>query len=157
MGLHDGSEAAGTEKVIPAVSFEIELEEVLVLDGEAYVSLRLGGAVSNACTLADHIDVSHGLIAAATLIETLSLPEVQKFSVAGSFRRVAETSKDVDFIIATEQVETVREAILTRLVILETIAAGDTKVSVILDREEPVSVDFRMVKLEEYATAPSGH
>ena len=82
-----------------------------------------------------------------------SLPEVQKFSVAGSFRRVAETSKDVDFIIATEQVETVREAILTRLVILETIAAGDTKVSVILDREEPVSVDFRMVKLEEYATA----
>ena len=82
-----------------------------------------------------------------------SLPEVQKFSVAGSFRRVAETSKDVDFIIATEYVETVREAILTRLAISETIAAGDTKVSVILDREEQVSVDFRMVKLEEYATA----
>ena len=82
-----------------------------------------------------------------------SLPEVQKFSVAGSFRRVAETSKDVDFIIATEHVETVREAILTRLAISETIAAGDTKVSVILDREEQVSVDFRMVKLEEYATA----
>jgi DNA polymerase (family X) len=82
-----------------------------------------------------------------------SLPEVQKFSVAGSFRRVAETSKDVDFIIATEQVDIVREALLTRLNILETIAAGDTKVSVILDRDEPVSVDFRMVKLEEYATA----
>ena len=82
-----------------------------------------------------------------------SLPEVQKFSVAGSFRRVAETSKDVDFIIATEQVDIVRDALLTRLNILETIAAGDTKVSVILDRDEPVSVDFRMVKLEEYATA----
>ena len=82
-----------------------------------------------------------------------SIPEVQKFSVAGSFRRVAETSKDVDFIIATKQVEIVRDAILSRLAILETIAAGDTKVSVILDRDEPVSVDFRMVKLEEYATA----
>ena len=82
-----------------------------------------------------------------------SLPEVQKFSVAGSFRRVAETSKDIDFIVATEAVEVVREAILTRLAVLETVAAGDTKVSIILDKEEPVSVDFRLVKLHEFATA----
>lgn len=82
-----------------------------------------------------------------------SLSVVQKFSVAGSFRRVSESSKDVDFIVATDDVAVVREAILNELGILETVAAGDTKVSVILDREEPVSVDFRMVKLEEYATA----
>lgn len=82
-----------------------------------------------------------------------SIVEIQKFSVAGSFRRVSETSKDVDFIIATEQHEVVRDTILSQLVILETIAAGDTKISVILDREEPVSVDFRLVKLSEYATA----
>ncbi|MFS0875656.1 DNA polymerase/3'-5' exonuclease PolX [Solibacillus isronensis] len=82
-----------------------------------------------------------------------SLPEVELFSVAGSFRRVAETSKDVDFIVATKEYEVVREAILTRLAILETVAAGDTKVSVILDREEPVSVDFRLVTREEFATA----
>ncbi|MER1988873.1 MAG: DNA polymerase/3'-5' exonuclease PolX [Solibacillus isronensis] len=82
-----------------------------------------------------------------------SLPEVELFSVAGSFRRVAETSKDVDFIVATKEYEVVREAILTRLAILETVAAGDTKVSVILDREEPVSVDFRLMTREEFATA----
>lgn len=82
-----------------------------------------------------------------------SLPEVELFSVAGSFRRVAETSKDVDFIVATKDYEVVREAILMRLAILETVAAGDTKVSVILDREEPVSVDFRLVAREEFATA----
>lgn len=82
-----------------------------------------------------------------------NLPEVELFSVAGSFRRVAETSKDIDFIVATSDYGAVREAILTQLVIIETIAAGDTKVSVILDREEPVSVDFRLVKREEYATA----
>lgn len=81
------------------------------------------------------------------------LTAVQKFSVAGSFRRVSESSKDVDFIIATDDVAVVREAILSELGVLETVAAGETKVSVILDREEPVSVDFRMVKLEEYATA----
>lgn len=82
-----------------------------------------------------------------------SLPEVELFSVAGSFRRVAETSKDIDFIVATNEYEVVREAILKHLAILETVAAGDTKVSVILDREDPVSVDFRLVKREEYATA----
>ncbi|MEK3766683.1 DNA polymerase/3'-5' exonuclease PolX [Solibacillus sp. FSL K6-4121] len=82
-----------------------------------------------------------------------SLPEVELFSVAGSFRRVAETSKDIDFIVATNEYEIVREAILKHLAILETVAAGDTKVSVILDREDPVSVDFRLVKREEYATA----
>lgn len=82
-----------------------------------------------------------------------SLPEVEKFSVAGSFRRVAETSKDVDFIVATKEYEVVREAILTRLALLETVAAGDTKVSVILNREEPVSVDFRLVTREEFASA----
>ncbi|MEO4052023.1 DNA polymerase/3'-5' exonuclease PolX [Solibacillus sp. CAU 1738] len=82
-----------------------------------------------------------------------SLSEVQKFSVAGSFRRVSETSKDIDFIVATDAYEAVREAILSQLVILEVVAAGDTKISVILDREEPVSVDFRLVKMSEYATA----
>jgi DNA polymerase (family X) len=82
-----------------------------------------------------------------------SLPSVQKFSVAGSFRRTRETSKDIDFIIATEAHEEVREAILNNLVVLEVVAAGDTKVSVILDKEDPVSVDFRLVKLHEFATA----
>lgn len=81
------------------------------------------------------------------------MDEVEKFSVAGSFRRVKETSKDVDFIVATSAPTAVREKLLAGLVIQETVAAGDTKVSVILDREEPVSVDFRLVKREEYATA----
>lgn len=82
-----------------------------------------------------------------------SMDEVERFSVAGSFRRVKETSKDVDFIVATSAPTAVREKLLAGLIIQETVAAGDTKVSVILDREEPVSVDFRLVKREEYATA----
>lgn len=81
------------------------------------------------------------------------VPEVIRFSVAGSYRRVSETSKDVDFIISTENHEAVRDALLNGLVILETVAAGDTKISVILDRDEPVSVDFRLVKDHEFSTA----
>ena len=82
-----------------------------------------------------------------------SIPEVERFSVAGSFRRVNETSKDIDFILSTQQHEAVREALLANLEILETVAAGDTKISVILDKEDPVSVDFRLVKDHEFSTA----
>lgn len=88
-------------------------------------------------------------------IESLlsSMEEVERFSVAGSFRRAAETSKDVDFIVVTEAAQAVREKLLSELVLKEVVAAGDTKISVILDRDEPVSVDFRLVKDTEYATA----
>ena len=82
-----------------------------------------------------------------------TIPEVERFSVAGSFRRVSETSKDVDFIVATAEPIVVREKLLAGLIVQEIIAAGDTKVSVILDRSEPVSVDFRLVTDEEYPTA----
>lgn len=82
-----------------------------------------------------------------------SMKEVERFSVAGSFRRALETSKDIDFIVVTEAVEEVREKLLNSLAIQEVVAAGDTKISVILDLDEPVSVDFRLVKDNEYATA----
>lgn len=82
-----------------------------------------------------------------------SMKEVERFSVAGSFRRALETSKDIDFIVVTEAVEEVREKLLNSLAIQEVLAAGDTKISVILDLDEPVSVDFRLVKDNEYATA----
>lgn len=82
-----------------------------------------------------------------------SMKEVERFSVAGSFRRALETSKDIDFIVVTEAVEEVREKLLNSLAVQEVVAAGDTKISVILDLDEPVSVDFRLVKDNEYATA----
>ncbi|WP_447402485.1 DNA polymerase/3'-5' exonuclease PolX [Lysinibacillus sp. fkY74-1] len=82
-----------------------------------------------------------------------SMEEVERFSVAGSFRRAVETSKDIDFIVVTEAVEVVRENLINTLAIQEVVAGGDTKISVILDLDEPVSVDFRLVKDKEYATA----
>ncbi|QPQ34756.1 DNA polymerase/3'-5' exonuclease PolX [Lysinibacillus sp. JNUCC-52] len=82
-----------------------------------------------------------------------SMEEVTRFSVAGSFRRASETSKDIDFIVVTEAIEVVREKLLSELAIQEVVAAGDTKISVVLDLDEPISVDFRLVKDVEYATA----
>ncbi|MGB2991702.1 MAG: DNA polymerase/3'-5' exonuclease PolX [Paenisporosarcina sp.] len=81
------------------------------------------------------------------------ITQIDKFSVAGSFRRVKETSKDLDFIIATTDIVTVRETLLKELPVKEIIAAGDTKVSVTIDLEELIDVDFRLVEPAAYITA----
>jgi len=85
------------------------------------------------------------------LLTTIS--EVAKFSVAGSFRRTKETSKDLDFIVATDEPAKVKEQLLAGLPVKETIASGDTKVSVAVEVVEPIDVDFRLVAPDEFATA----
>ncbi|SHG88137.1 DNA polymerase/3'-5' exonuclease PolX [Ornithinibacillus halophilus] len=80
------------------------------------------------------------------------VPEIERFSQAGSIRRMRETIKDIDFIIATNNPEAVRESLLKIENIKDVIAKGDTKVSVTLDEVYDVNVDFRLVKLEEFAT-----
>ncbi|WP_342598556.1 DNA polymerase/3'-5' exonuclease PolX [Psychrobacillus sp. FSL H8-0483] len=82
-----------------------------------------------------------------------AIPLIAKFSVAGSYRRVKEASKDIDFIIATSSPQEVREELLKKLPVLKVIAAGDTKVSVTLDVENEVDVDFRLVELHQFASA----
>ncbi|WP_214882835.1 MULTISPECIES: DNA polymerase/3'-5' exonuclease PolX [unclassified Exiguobacterium] len=76
---------------------------------------------------------------------------VLRHSVGGSFRRAEETCKDLDFIIATEEPIALREKLLALPFINEVIAAGETKVSLVLEREEMVSVDFRMVEPGAFA------
>lgn len=82
-----------------------------------------------------------------------TIPEITRFSVAGSYRRTEEESSDVDFIIVTEAPALVREQLLTALPVLETIAAGDAKLSITIDVEDPIDADFRFVKNEQFATA----
>lgn len=85
--------------------------------------------------------------------ELSGIPEVNRFSVAGSYRRTEEESSDVDFIIVTEEPAIVREKLLTTLPLLDTIAAGDAKLSITLDLEDPMDADFRFVKAEQFASA----
>lgn len=89
------------------------------------------------------------------LIEEIvgKIKEVDRFSVAGSFRRVKETSKDLDFIISTNHPVDVKEALLKLLPVKEIIAAGETKVSVTIEFEELIDVDFRLVEPEAFITA----
>ncbi|MBO0996288.1 DNA polymerase/3'-5' exonuclease PolX [Bacillus sp. SD075] len=73
-------------------------------------------------------------------------------SRAGSIRRMRETIKDLDFIISTDHPEEVKNRLLALQGIKQVIAAGDTKVSVVLDYEYDISVDFRIVKDKEFIT-----
>ncbi|CQR48073.1 DNA polymerase/3'-5' exonuclease PolX [Paraliobacillus sp. PM-2] len=77
---------------------------------------------------------------------------VLRYSRAGSIRRMRETVKDLDFIIASDHPHQVRDELLAITNIKEIIASGDTKVSIVLEESYDVSVDFRIVKLEEFAT-----
>ncbi|MRG88391.1 DNA polymerase/3'-5' exonuclease PolX [Salinibacillus xinjiangensis] len=80
------------------------------------------------------------------------LKNVTKFSRAGSIRRLKETIKDLDFIIATDQPEDVKEQLLNLEGIQHVEAAGTTKVTVIFSEGYDVSVDFRLVQPNEFAT-----
>ncbi|HZG60765.1 MAG TPA: DNA polymerase/3'-5' exonuclease PolX [Anoxybacillus sp.] len=77
---------------------------------------------------------------------------IVRFSRAGSLRRMRETIKDLDFIIATNEPQKVREQLLTLERVSEIIANGETKVSLQLSYEYEVSVDFRLVTPEQFAT-----
>lgn len=81
------------------------------------------------------------------------IEEISKYSVAGSYRRTKEQSSDMDFIIVTDTPSVVRENLLKLLPTKETIAAGDSKLSVTLELEEIIDVDFRFVTDTQYASA----
>ncbi|MUK86926.1 DNA polymerase/3'-5' exonuclease PolX [Ornithinibacillus sp. L9] len=81
-----------------------------------------------------------------------NISEIKRFSRAGSIRRMKETIKDIDFIIATDQPEKVRETLLTIENLKEVIAKGDTKVSITLDDVYDINIDFRLVTEDEFVT-----
>lgn len=104
-------------------------------------------------TRPDRLPIAYMLPIAQQIEKQLeTMPNIIRFSRAGSLRRVKETIKDLDFIIATESPLEVSESLKNLNGVKEIVVAGETKVTVLIDGEYDVSVDFRMVKLEEFAT-----
>lgn len=91
-------------------------------------------------------------IAAQIESQLSTIDSIEKFSRAGSLRRMRETIKDIDFIIATNQPEKTRDALLELQNIKAIIAQGKTKVSITIADQYDIDVDFRLVSSEEYAT-----
>ncbi len=74
------------------------------------------------------------------------------FSIAGSLRRLKETVKDLDFIVATEQPEQVAEQLVQLPNVIEVVSKGTTKVTVLVDGEWNLSVDFRLIEPDHFIT-----
>lgn len=81
-----------------------------------------------------------------------TISEIDRYSRAGSLRRMRETIKDIDFIIATNHPGKVRDQLLTISNIKEVIASGKTKVSIVVEEVYDINIDFRLVREEEFAT-----
>ena len=89
---------------------------------------------------------------ADAILEHLSShPAVQRISVCGSLRRLAETIKDVDVVVASVDPEPILDRFTQMQGALKVTARGDTKASVVL--ESGTNADLRVVKPNEYAFA----
>ncbi|MGI2315265.1 DNA polymerase/3'-5' exonuclease PolX, partial [Staphylococcus cohnii] len=76
-----------------------------------------------------------------------SIETVEKYEVAGSFRRFKEMSKDLDYIISTNQPLEVQKALLKIPNKVKEVAVGATKVSLELTYDdETIGVDFRLIE-----------
>ncbi|UQZ76533.1 DNA polymerase/3'-5' exonuclease PolX [Niallia circulans] len=110
-------------------------------------------ALQNAGSRPERLPIAFMIPIAVSIEEHLAkMAGVVQYSRAGSLRRVRETIKDLDFIIATKDPNQVKEQLIQLPSIKEVIGAGLTKVSVILGLDYDVSIDFRLVKPEEFAT-----
>ncbi|MDR4948802.1 DNA polymerase/3'-5' exonuclease PolX [Neobacillus cucumis] len=114
---------------------------------------KILSAIANVGTRPERLPIAYMLPVAEQIESGLAeMPEITRFSRAGSLRRMRETIKDLDFIIATNNPESVRDQLVNLPQIKEVIGAGDTKVSIVLELDYDVSVDFRLVKPEEFIT-----
>lgn len=80
------------------------------------------------------------------------IKEIEQYSRAGSLRRGKEFIKDLDFVIATNDAAAVAERILEQIKMKEITGQGQTKMTIILNDDFEVSVDFRFVEPKAFAT-----
>lgn len=110
-------------------------------------------AIAEASTRPERLPIAF-MLPIVTEIEAYlaEIESVERFSRAGSIRRMRETVKDLDFIIASDNPLLVRDALLEIDTIKSIIASGETKVSVVLEKKYDVSVDFRIIEPKAFAT-----
>lgn len=84
--------------------------------------------------------------------QLLLIQEIERFSVAGSYRRFRETVKDLDFVIATKEPLIVAEKLTDLEKLHAVIASGETKVTIELAYEYPIQVDFRLVEPHQFSS-----
>jgi DNA polymerase (family X) len=80
-----------------------------------------------------------------------ALPGISRVEVAGSFRRRKETVGDADILVVSKRGAAVARAFLAFPEVKQTLAAGETRCSVVLD--SGLQVDLRVVPAASYGSA----
>ncbi|GEL76813.1 DNA polymerase/3'-5' exonuclease PolX [Tenuibacillus multivorans] len=128
--------------------------EVEALSGFGKKSVeKIVKALDDANTRPERLPVSY-VIPIKEEIEAHLRPisDILDFSVAGSLRRLNETVKDIDFIVATTKPEVVADQLVQLSMVKEVVSKGMTKVTVIVEGEWDISVDFRLIDPEHFVT-----
>ncbi len=96
--------------------------------------------------------LASALTAADPIVESLrSHPDVLRCSTAGSLRRWKEVIGDIDFVVSSKKPLAVLQHFVTQPGVLQVLAHGDTKASVLLDGG--IQADLRVVSETEYPFA----
>jgi DNA polymerase (family 10) len=85
------------------------------------------------------------------LSELKALPAALRAEVAGSYRRRKEIVRDVDYIVATREPETITKFLVSHPLVESVIAQGATKTSVRL--RSGIQCDLRVIAPDEYPFA----
>ena len=87
-----------------------------------------------------------------SVIERLwKMDEVERISPAGSLRRMKETIGDIDILVTSPKPKPVMDVFVSLPGVTQVLAHGDTKSSVIMEKQ--VQVDVRVVKNESFGAA----
>ncbi|PKR79234.1 DNA polymerase/3'-5' exonuclease PolX [Halalkalibacillus sediminis] len=110
-------------------------------------------ALDDAGTRPERLPIADVLPVAEEIERELDqLEGIDRYSVAGSLRRLKETAKDIDFIIATKEPEQVSEQLTKLSNVKEVVSHGETKVTVVVSGDWNISVDFRLIEPEHFIT-----
>jgi DNA polymerase (family 10) len=135
-------EACNDGKVRALKGFGEKTEEKILASIESYRNrperFPIGYMKKHALALENQLDQMEG---------------IEQFSRAGSLRRYSETMKDLDYVISTNDPGLVKKQLLELNEADEATASGNTKVSITISDAFDISVDFRLVHPDEYATA----
>ncbi|MBF4501645.1 DNA polymerase/3'-5' exonuclease PolX [Savagea sp. SN6] len=81
------------------------------------------------------------------------IEQVKKYEATGSYRRREEESSDLDFIVVTDEPDSVTKQLKELLPIDSIIGSGESKFSFTARFDEYVDVDIRFVTATQFATA----
>ncbi len=100
----------------------------------------------------ERMGLGRALPLAREIVQLLEkLPQVKKISMAGSLRRMRETAKDLDLLIASTKPAKVMEVFTSLPQVAEVLLQGDTKATIC--HREGVQVDLRVVGPECFGAA----